>query len=134
MIAAPAALGCYDAEQLFKDRQEATNVLRLEEVDLGAFRVSLPHVLGSAFDSVVDFHVFGNVSRRDRAAVAQALETRAPELRSRMLLSIRGMSDMDFEDPKLAKLREAIASVVNDALEKQLVKKVGFYHFELRRM
>jgi len=131
VLTAAACLGCYDAEALRKQRQEATSVISFEEIDLGAFRVTLPHVLGEATDSVVDFHAFGHVSHRDRDAVTRALETRGPELRSRMLLSIRAMSETDFEEPKLTRLREQIAGVINGAVQQKLVKKVGFYRYEL---
>jgi hypothetical protein len=134
LLAAPWIAGCYNAEALRKERQEANAVVRLEEIDLGEFRVTLPHVLGNATDSIVDFHAFGHVRRREREEVAQVLQSRGPELRSRMLLSIRGMSESDFEEPKLARLREEIASVMNAALNQKLIKKVGFYSFELTRM
>ena len=65
----------------------------MEEIDLGAFQVTLPHVLGSATDSVVEFHAFGHVDGADRSQVSRVLETRGAELRSRMLLSVRAMND-----------------------------------------
>jgi flagellar basal body-associated protein FliL len=134
LLTAPALAGCYDAKALHKERQEATMAIRLEEVDLGGFCVTLPHVLGDATDSIVDFHAFGQVALRDQKAITRALETRGPELRSRMLLSIRGLNDAHFEEPKLTTLRQNIAEVINGALDQKVVKNVGFYSFSFKTM
>jgi hypothetical protein len=131
LAAAPLAFGCYNAEALRKSRSEAAKVISMEEIDLGEFAISLPHLLGNAEDSMVEFHVFGRVESRDRAKVARTLETRGPELRSRMLIAVRSLSDADFDEPKLTKLRQSIADVVNGALQEKLVKKVGFYNYAL---
>jgi hypothetical protein len=130
----PTLVGCYNAEALRKERQVAATNVRLEEIDLGAFRVALPHILGEANDSVVDFHAFGHVSEQDVAAVKRILETRMPELRAQMLVSIRGMQDSTFKEPKLDALRQNIAQVVNGQLETPAVKSVGFYNFTFSTM
>jgi flagellar basal body-associated protein FliL len=127
--AALLLVGCYNADALRKQRSEAANVVHMEEVDLGEFSICLPHVLGEAADSIVQFHVFGQVDSRDREKVARALQTRGPELRSRMLMSVRGLTHNDFDEPKLTKLRQSVAEVINGALQEKLVKKVGFYSY-----
>jgi hypothetical protein len=48
-----------------------------------------------------------------------------------MLIAVRSLSDADFDEPKLTKLRQSIADVVNGALQEKLVKKVGFYNYAL---
>lgn len=134
LTAASVVSGCYDAEALRTKHQESVQVTHMEEIDLGAFQVTLPHVLGSATDSVVEFHAFGHVDAADRGNVTRVLETRGAELRSRMLLSVRAMHDATFDEPELTTLRHAIADTINGALEKKLVKKVGFYHFAFNTM
>ncbi|HEX6961919.1 MAG TPA: hypothetical protein VF175_08640 [Lacipirellula sp.] len=129
--AAAAALsaGCYNAEVLLKARSEAAKVIRMEEVELGAFAITLPHKLGEATDHIVEFHVFGLVESRDRKQVTRALQTRGPELRARMLVSVRSLADADFDEPKLTKFRKTIADVINGALKEDVIKRVGFYHY-----
>jgi hypothetical protein len=131
---ASLAPGCYNADALLKQHSEAVEVSHMEEIDLGAFQVTLPHVLGSASDSIVEFHAFGHVESTDSTKVKRVLETRGPELRSRMLISIRAMDEATFDEPKLTTLRHTIADAINGALEKELVKKVGFYHFAFNTM
>src|SRR4051794_16104391 len=68
-VLTPALVGCYDASALRKEQAGATTNARLEEIDLGAYRISLPHILGEANDSIVDFHAFGQVPEKDQDAV-----------------------------------------------------------------
>jgi hypothetical protein len=127
--ATPAQLGCYNADALLKQRTEAARHVQVEVVDLGVFSVCLPHTLGNATDHIVEFHVFGQVESQRREKVDATLELRNAELRSRMLIAIRKLKRTDFDEPKLTKLRTTIADVINGAVNEQLVKKVGFYHF-----
>ncbi|MCC6492980.1 MAG: flagellar basal body-associated FliL family protein [Pirellulales bacterium] len=126
--------GCYNAQELCRQRAEADAGARLEEVDLGSFQVALPHILGVATDHVVDFHAFGQVAGRDRSRVAQALQARGAKLRSDMLLAMRGLPDATFEEPQLSALRQQIIDVINGALDEKLVQQVGFYHFTFDRV
>jgi hypothetical protein len=132
LVAAFAVLplaGCYDAALLMQARQESRDLVETEEVDLGAYRISLPHKLGESIDNLIDFHVFGQVARGDRQTIDDALRMRGAELRSKMLVEVRMMSPKTFEEADLATLRQAVARVINDALGRRVVKRVGFYRF-----
>jgi hypothetical protein len=128
-LAAAMLAGCYDGDALRRQHAEAVSRVELEEIDLGAFTIALPHVLGDASDRIVDFHAFGSVATGDRDAIAQALQSRTAELRWRMLVTIRAMGAAKFAEPQLASLRRSIAEVINAAVGKELVKSVGFYSF-----
>jgi hypothetical protein len=131
LLAAGAIMltGCVDAEALREARNKERNKSRLVEVDLGAFRVALPHKPGEPPSGLIDFHAFGEVKLADRKALAKALEDHAPELRARMLVAIRSLSDQEIEDPQLSALRTGIAEVVNGGRQTKLVENVGFYRF-----
>lgn len=130
----PLLVGCYDAEALRKERQAVATNLRLEEIDLGAFRVALPHTLGDANDNIVDFHAFGQVSDNELDAVKRMLETHMPQLRATMLTTVREMKEAAFKEPKLDSLRKNIVQVVNSQLETPAIKAVGFYSFTFTTM
>ena len=121
--------GCYDTAALLKARQDSRDLIQMDEVDLGAYRITLPHTLGEATDNLIDFHVFGQVTRGDRQAIDDALRMRGAELRAKMLVEVRAMDPRTFEEAKLTKLRKAIAEVINDTLGRRVVKHVGFYRF-----
>jgi hypothetical protein len=128
-VIAPLLGGCYNADALLEGRSEAAKVLHMEEINLGDFAITLPHVLGEATDYLVEFSVFGYVKSGDRDKVAHALAHRGPELRSRMLVKVRTLDDADFDEPKLTKLRQSVAEVLNEALKEQIIQRVGFYHY-----
>lgn len=121
--------GCLDADALKESRSKAREEIKLAEIDLGEFRVSLPHQPGEPGAGLVDFHAFGEVTHGDHQATAKSLAECVPELRAALLLCIRGLSPEQLEDPQLADLRSSIADVVNRSLDKKLVQSVGFYRF-----
>jgi hypothetical protein len=126
--------GCFDGGALVDRQRAETNRVRLDEVDIGKFRITLPHTAGERGPHIVDFHAFGQVAHRDRDKVAEALKLNAPELRYRVLLLVRAMSHGELDEPRLETLRQRLADVANAALEKKLVKHVGFYRFTFTTM
>ncbi len=137
MLAAVALLtlplaGCYDTAALLKARQDSRDLIQMDEVDLGAYRITLPHTLGESTDNLIDFHVFGQVTRGDRQAIDDALRMRGAELRAKMLVEVRAMDPRTFEEAKLATLRKSIADVLNGTLGRRVVKHIGFYRFSFK--
>lgn len=124
-----AAPGCYDGAVLLAAHNEATSLVTLDEIDLGEFRISLPHEPGQPGGTIVEFHAFCQVTRRDRAQAAKALALQGPELRYRIMLLVRGMSSKELEEPTLKTLRRGIMQAANALLEQKYVKQVGFHRF-----
>ena len=130
LAAATAGLtGCYNADALIQQRREVVKLMRLEEVNLGTFRITLPPAAGASTHGVVEFEAFGQVANQHREDVEISLEQRGPELRHEMLMAIRQMSLEQLEEPSLQSLRQEVGKVVNEPLEGELVQRVGFYHF-----
>jgi len=121
--------GCFDAEALIESRRAVAIRTRLEEVDLGKFRLTLPRPVQSTEMAEIEFHAFGQVANRDLKRVTEALETHGPELRHRLLLAARELRLADIQDPQLALLRTQITAVVNESLEGDPLQSVGFYQF-----
>ncbi len=122
-------LGCFNAEALIESRRLVAIKARLEEIDLGKYRISLPQTESVTETIEVNFHVFGQVANRDMETVSQLLESSRPEIRDQLLVVTRNLSEAELEDPELSSLREHIAKVVNNTLEGDPVQSVGFYNF-----
>ncbi len=122
-------VGCYDAKALIESRRAIAVRARLVEVDLGEYRVTLPRPFTELERAEVNFHVFGQVSHKDYDDTKKSLEKFAPDLRHRLLLAVRQMKMTEIAEPSLASLREQIASTVNEMIEGDPVKSVGFYSF-----
>ena len=123
------SVGCFDAEGMIKSRRAAANRARLEEVDLGEYRVSVPRVGDRSPGGELYFHVFGLVANQDMKTVQEVLEQHGPEIRHVLLLASRNLSPEELQDPRLSVLRESVAQAVNANLDGEPVRSVGFYQF-----
>lgn len=121
--------GCFNANAMIEKRRAIAILTRLEEVDLGEFRISIPRPSDEVAAAEIIFHAFGQVKNRDLKLVQSSLEIPSPDLRHRLLIASRSLSIQDLEDPKLSQLRENIASVINEDFEDDPVQSVGFYKF-----
>jgi hypothetical protein len=65
--------GCFDADAMIASRQNLAQLSRLEEVDLGAFLVTLPYRPDSVSSMVVDFHAFGRVTHGSHKKVSKLI-------------------------------------------------------------
>ena len=121
--------GCFDASAMIEARRKVAVLARLEEIDLGKFRLTLSRPVQSEEMAEIQFHAFGQVANRDLDEVSDALETYGPELRHRLLLAARELSLEDLEDARLDLLRTHIATVINETLPGEPLQSVGFYQF-----
>ncbi len=121
--------GCFDADAMIDSRRKVAILARLEEVDLGKYRLTLSRPVQSSEMAEIQFHAFGQVANRDLDQVTDALETYGPELRNRLLLAARQLSLEDLEDAQLELLRTQIAMVINETLPGEPLQSVGFYQF-----
>jgi Flagellar basal body-associated protein FliL len=124
-----SSVGCFNADALIEARQMIVMRTRLEEVDLGEFRVSLPHAAEKTENAELYFHVFGQVPNRDLSKVKEAIKKNRPEIQHSMLIAARTMTAEQLEDPQLKDLRKSFAKVVNESLEGNPVQSIGFYRF-----
>ena len=124
-----ASSGCFDANRLIESRRLTAIRAKLQEVDLGEFRVTLPQ--GDTVDHTTElrFRVFGRVATRQAESVREVIDNFEPQIRDQMLVATRELLPTDIEEPKLKALRETIAEVVNSYLEEDPVQSVGFYSF-----
>ena len=122
-------VGCFDADVMIEDRRRIAKLARLEEIDLGKFRVALPHAHEFSQTAELHFHVFGQVANRDLNSVEEVLKNKGPEIRDRLLIAARLQTQEQLEDPQLTALRESITQVVNEYAEGDPVQSVGFYRF-----
>lgn len=124
-----SSVGCFDADALIEARRTVAMRTRLEEVDLGEFRVTLPHAAERTENAEIYFHVFGQVAHRNLEKVKKSIDKHGAEIRHRMLITARMMTAEQLEDPQLKDLRTIFAEVVNETLEGNPVQSVGFYRF-----
>ncbi len=121
--------GCFDANGMIDARRKIAILARLEEVDLGKYRLTLSRPVQSDEMAEIRFHAFGQVANRDLDQITEALETYGPELRHRLLMAARQLTLEDLEDAQIDLLRTQITSVINETLPGEPLQSVGFYKF-----
>ncbi len=121
--------GCFDASAMIEARRKVAVLARLEEIDLGKFRLTLPSPVQSDEMAEIRFHAFGLVANRELGEVTVSLETYGPELRHRLLLVTRQLRLEDLEDAGLDLLGSQIADVINETLPGDPLQSIGFYQF-----
>ena len=129
LIGCVSLVGCFDAGTMIEKRRAIAILTRLEEIDLGEFRISIPRPSDELAAAELFFHAFGQVENRDFKLVKNSIEKYGPELHHRLLLASRALSVQDLEDPKLTQLRKNIVSAINENLEGEPLQSVGFYKF-----
>lgn len=121
--------GCFDSGAILKAQEHEASRVRMDEIAIGEFRITLPQAPGQLAGGIVEFQAFGRVAARDRDKVQKALLLRAPELRYHVLMAVRALTPKQLEEPNLATLRAELTKLANASLEKKLITSVGFQKF-----
>lgn len=129
ILAIGTVSGCYDETALIEARKAVVKRSRLEEVDLGEYRVTMPKPFSDMERAEVFFHAFGRVANKDLESVNKLIEQNGPELKHRMLLAVRQMHMEEIKDPNLKAVRESIKNSFNGTIEGDPIQTVGFYEF-----
>jgi hypothetical protein len=127
-LALPLA-GCFDSGAIVQAQKHESDLVRMDEIAIGEFRITLPKAPGELGGGIVEFQAYGQVAARDRDKVAKALLQSAPEVRHRVLMAVRALTPKQLEEPNLTTLRGELTKLANSALEEKLIKSVGFQKF-----
>ena len=126
LLASCAWAGCYDGERLIERASADARENRLEEVDLGTYRITMPTDQETAQTTEVRFQLFGNTPRYRLAKIKATLEERGYQLRYETLAAVRAAPPEELTEPDLARLKTRIEKVVNGILEETPVESIGF--------
>jgi hypothetical protein len=123
--------GCYDGKMIIDRVRSAALRNRLEEVDLGTFRTTMPRDPATNAFAEIEIHVFGTAPRYQVRSIERQLDDDGYRLRHDTLLAVRNTTLEELAEPDLAKLRERIEQVVNNVLDDAPVKSIGFYDLRI---
>ena len=120
-------VGCYSGDELVERVRNKAIRTRLEEIELGQFRVTLPRNEQTGEMIEVDIRVFGQSQRYKLNEIEDQLEVARPILEDRLLTALRGFSRRDLAEPDLNTLRAELLTVSNELLEDEPLEAIGFY-------
>ncbi|MGI9455701.1 MAG: hypothetical protein ACR2NU_04020 [Aeoliella sp.] len=117
--------GCYDGEQLIEEVRDQAIRSRLEEIDLGYFRTTLPRDSSSSSRIEVELELFGTAVRYKIPEIESAIEDASHRLRQAILVAIRQTTTQEMDDPSLTQLRARLLQVANTELAEAPVEELG---------
>ncbi len=127
LVATLACPGCYDGKVIIERVRSAALRNRLEEIDLGTFRTTMPRDPATNGFAEVEIHIFGTAPRYRVKSIERQLEDDDYHLRHDALTTLRNMSNDELAEPDLDVLRERFLRVANQLLDDAPIKSIGFY-------
>lgn len=127
------ALGCYDAAELISRVRNDAIRTRLEEFDLGEYRVTLPVEPGQTETKEVVIHLIGAAARYRIKELEAVCDQQRFQLRHDTLAAIRRVTEAELTEPDFGSLRARLLATVNDVLGDGMVEEVVFKDVHISR-
>ena len=121
-----ACVGCYDGDKLVEQVLSKATQMRLEEIDLGTYRTTMPRDPVTANFTDMQFRIFGNVPRYRLEEMQEQLDEAVYLLRHETLTAVRQATPEELTDPDLSQLRQRLIEVVNGVLGEDKIDSIGF--------
>ena len=125
LLAASVVSGCYDSEQMVERARNSAIEKRLEEIELGEYRATLPFDSKTGARTEVLLRLMGTSVRYRVSEIEEAIEEREFLLRQATLTAIRETKPMELADPELKELRLRLKRVTDEILQEQTVDQLA---------
>ena len=123
--------GCYDGRAIVERVRTTALRNRLEEIDLGTFRTTMPRDAKTNAFTEIELHIFGTVQRYQVQSIQTQLGDDDYRLRHEALIAIRDATPEELAEPDLTELRTRLEQVVNQILDDAPIKSIGFYDMRI---
>lgn len=133
VLAAIALTGCYNSEQLIAKTRNRAIRTRIDEVELGAFRVTLPRDDASGEMTEITVRLFGESERYKINEIEADLANRGPQIEDSAIRTLRETPREDLAEPDLRKLRSRLLAAINEELTEAPLRAIGFYEVRFTR-
>lgn len=128
-----ACAGCYSGEGLVARVHSDAIRLRLEEIELGRFRVTLPRDERTSEMTEIVVHLYCEVARYKITSVKEETERLRPQIEDVVIRTLREVSHEELAEPPLNSLRERLMTAINSVLTEAPLQSLGFYEVRFIR-
>lgn len=125
--------GCYSSEGLITKTRNKAIRTRIDEVELGEFRVTLPRDVTTGEMTEMTLRLFGESERYKINEIEDDLKARGPKIEDTAIRTLRETNREDLIDPDLKKLRTRLLAAMNEELNGAPLKSIGFYEIRFIR-
>lgn len=132
-LTATLSTGCYTHNSLIERVRSRAIRLRIEEVEIGEFRVTLPRNDRTSELTEVDLRIFGLSPRYKINEIERELEEREYAIRDNTLKVLRNLTHDDLVDPDLDTIRDQLLVLYNQLLDEEPLEGLGFYNVRFTR-
>ncbi len=117
--------GCYDSEALVERVRNKALRTRLDEVELGSFRVTLPRDTNSGEMTEIDIHLFAESQRYKINEIQDEIQAKQALVQDEALRTLRDATRKELIDPQLRGLRERLLESINVLIEGEPLVSIG---------
>lgn len=128
-----ASVGCVDSEKLVARVRNNAIRTRIDEVELGAYRVTLPRNFQTGEMAEVDVRLYGETPRYKINEIEDELKSKAPLIEDSTLKVLRQTTRQELADPDLTSLRARLLASMNETLSGAPLVSLGFYDVRFLR-
>lgn len=120
-----AAGGCYNGEALVERVRNDALRTRMDEVELGRFRVTLPRHIKNGEMTEIDITLFAESERYKINEIESDLENKRALVQDETLRTLRETKRKELIDPKLRELRQRLLAAINPLIENEPLVSIG---------
>ncbi len=117
--------GCIDSKALVEQVRSDALSSQTHEVDLGAYRTTMPRDPESNSFTELRLHLFGTVPQYRIPAIEKQLKADGYRLRADTLVAIRKTTNEELAEPNLGHLRSRLMQVANSVLVDAPIQSIG---------
>lgn len=121
--------GCYDGREMIARITQRISDDHREEVDLGAYQVTLPRTSRDPVVTTVKLELVATIHRQHAREFKEQLEAVRPHLRHATILALRSCDRKELLEPKLASLHDRIATTTEKYLTAAPIESIDFRSF-----
>lgn len=117
--------GCIDSQAMVEQVRSDALRSEMQEVDLGAYRTTMPRDPESGSLTELRLHLFGTVPQYRIPAIEKQLKADGYRLRADTLVAIRQTTSEELTEPNLGHLRGRLMKVANNVLTDAPIQSIG---------
>jgi phage-related protein len=128
-----ASLGCVDGDKLVARVRNNAIRTRIDEVELGSYKVTLPRNFPTGEMTEVEVRLYGETLRYKINEIEDELKQKAPVFEDHTLKVLRETTRQELADPDLTRLRARLLESMNATLTGAPLTALGFYEVRFLR-
>lgn len=118
--------GCYSGDKLVEKVRHRALRTRIDEIQLGSFRVTRPRDERTGEMTEVQLELYGESQRYKINEIEDEIELKAAIIEDETIRTLREASQQELTEPNLDQLRARLLTMLNETIEGAPLVSIGF--------